>query len=98
MMPLSPTQLDGAPELAILQALEVTADIARAALFAANPELQTDFCVEVLEPSVQICLADAIMLHLEGLRCALERYRHYAENADARIRVALPLPRARPEF
>ena len=86
MTPLSPMQLDVAPELAILQALEITTDIARSALFAANPQLQEDFIVEMVEPPVQLCLADAIMLHLEGLRRTLERYRQYVENDDARSR------------
>jgi len=94
---LSPSDLDEAPELAILLALAGTIDIARAALFAANPQLQTDYILEVLEPAVQVCLADAIMMHLDGLRCSLERYRNYVENADARTRAQLALrPKANP--
>ena len=96
-MPLSPMQLEVTPELAILQALEVTCDIARAALFASNPQLQENFIVEMFEPPVQLCLADAIMLHLDGLRCAIERYRNYAENTEARSRGLLS-PQKPPEF
>ena len=62
-------------------------------------QLQTDYILEVLEPDVQVCLADAIMMHLDGLRCSLERYRNYVENADARTRGQLALRlKANPEF
>jgi hypothetical protein len=95
---LSPEQLDWAPELAILQALEVTLDIARVALFSANPQLQSDFIVDVPEPAVQVCLADAVILHLDGLRGALERYRLYLETADARARCTPARPKTIPVF
>ena len=95
---LSPSELNEAPELAIPQALEVTIDIAGAALFAANPELQIDCFLETVEPTVQVCLADAILLHLDGLRCALQRYHHYADNADARASFFPLRPTQNPHF
>lgn len=81
----TPPLLAQSPEMAILDALDTALDIAANALLAANPELDSsEFVCEVPEPAVQACLADAVVVHVTGLQNALDRYRMYVANAEAR--------------
>jgi hypothetical protein len=82
-MRLSPTSsavvvLARSPEMAMVELLESAVAIATRALFAANPELESgEFLAELPEPSVQACLADAVLTHLNGLETAINNYCTY---------------------
>ncbi len=79
---MSPDVLSESPELACVDILEHSVRVARAALIAANPELQEgDFISSVLDSrSLQACAADAVVTHLDALDTALGRYRDLALN------------------
>ncbi len=79
---MSPDTLNESPELACVDILEHALKVARAALIAANPELQEgDFICSVLDTrSLQACAADAVVTHLDALETALGRYRDLALN------------------
>ena len=52
------------PEMAIVELLDSALELTTNALFAANPELESsEFLLELPQPSVQACLADAILTH-----------------------------------
>jgi len=75
----SPDVLVRAPELAVLDVLDVALTAAHHALFAANPELESsEYLLEVPQPSVSACLAEAILGHVDALQAALGRYRQYS--------------------
>jgi hypothetical protein len=80
---VSPDDFAEAPELACIDILGHAAQVARVALFAANPELRMgDFICSVLDSrSLQACAADAVVTHLDALETALGRYRDFALNA-----------------
>lgn len=69
------------PELAVLYALSATLDVTRQALLAACPELEHEsFLGEYplkLEPTTW--LADSIIIHINGLEVAIQRYCHEVE-------------------
>jgi hypothetical protein len=66
------------PEMAIVDLLDSAITIAMHALFAANPELESaDFLLELPQPSVQACLADALLTQLRALDAAVYSYRTY---------------------
>ena len=79
---MSPDVLADSPELASVDILAHAVEVARAALIAANPELQEgDFVCSVLDSrSLQACAADAVVTHLDALETALGRYRDLALN------------------
>lgn len=74
----SPDVLARAPELAVLDVLDVALTAAHHALYATNPELESsEYLLETPQPSVAACLADAILDHINVLQAAVERYRQY---------------------
>jgi len=77
---MSPDILHESPELASVDILQHALGVARAALIAANLELQEgDFVCSVLDSrSLQACAADAVVTHLDALDTALGRYRDLA--------------------
>lgn len=67
-----------APEMGIVDLLDSAISITTHALFAANPELESaEFLLELPEPSVQACLADAVLTQLRALEGAIHNYRTY---------------------
>lgn len=74
-----PDALAEAPELAALHVLDVALVTASNALLAANVELQSDDFVRELAraPTVEACLADAVLTHVEPLQSSVARYREY---------------------
>jgi hypothetical protein len=74
----SPLVLARAPEMAIVDLLDSAIAIATHALFAANPELESaEFLLELPQPSVRACLADAVLTQLRALEAALHSYGTY---------------------
>ena len=74
----TPEALACSPELAAIGILDAALAIAAQALVAANPELECDdWVLEVPEPAVQACLADAASTTPCTLQTAIDRYRRY---------------------
>ena len=66
------------PEMAVIDLLDAGIAIATRALFAQNPELESsEFLLQLPEPSVQACLADAVLTQLRALETAIHNYRTY---------------------
>jgi len=82
---VSPDLLAESPELASVELLLHAVRIARAALVAANPELQDgDAPAALLESrSAQAYCADAIITHLDALDTTLGRYRDLVPTGPA---------------
>lgn len=79
------------PELAVIEVLDGTLAVTANALLAAHAELSAgDFACEIPDASVAACLADAMLTNLTALQNAIDRYRSYVRNADARRRCAPP--------
>jgi hypothetical protein len=74
------------PEMAIVELLDSALGLATHALFAANPELESsEFLLEMPQPSVQACLADALLMQIVALEAAVRSYRIYVvERGDQR--------------
>ena len=85
--PLTPDLLTQWPELAVLEVLATLLTVVRPALVAATGELASDdFLREPPGPAtLQACLADAVLNHLDGLDTALARYRDFVAAADERL-------------
>lgn len=80
-----------APELAVLSALEATLRASAAALTAAHAELEAeDFAASPHPPSVQACLADALLTQVEALEHSLRRYRTFVTMREVWARAAPP--------
>ena len=74
----TPEALACSPELAAIDILDAALAVASHALLAANPELESDdWVLEVPEPEVQACLADALSTNISALQTAIDRYRKY---------------------
>ena len=81
------------PELAIIEVLDGALAVTANALLAAHAELGSgDFATEIPDVSVAACLADAMLTNLTAMQAAIDRYRAYVLNADARRRCAPPRP------
>jgi hypothetical protein len=77
-VPSNSLVLARAPEMAMVDLLDSATAIATHALFAANPQLESaEFLLELPQPSVQACLADAILTQLRALEIAIHSYRTY---------------------
>lgn len=76
------------PEMAIVDLLDSALGLTTHALFAANPELESsEFLLEMPQPSVQACLADAVVIHVVALEAAIRSYRIYVvERAEQCLR------------
>ena len=76
------------PEMAIVELLDSALGLTTHALFAANPELESsEFLLEMPQPSVQACLADALLVQIVALEAAIRSYRIYVvERGDQRQR------------
>jgi hypothetical protein len=87
-----PEELAEHPELAALEGLELALSLANHALIAANGELASeDFIRDMaMTPAVAPCLAYGVLIHIDGLRDALRRYREYIHLADERRRALQP--------
>lgn len=71
------------PEMAIVDLLDSALGLTTHALFAANPELESsEFLLEMPQPSVQACLADAVLIHVVALEAAIRSYRIYVVERD----------------
>lgn len=81
-----PDELTEAPELAALHVLDVALVVASNALIAGNVELQSDDFIRELAggASVEACLADAVIAHVDSLQLALARYRDYLHHRRRR--------------
>lgn len=82
----TPDQLNDAPELAIVAALQATLEASEAALFAANRELEFDdrpLDESDLQPP-RVWIAHAILESIQQLNHLLSRYRHAIERAEQR--------------
>jgi len=74
----NPLVLARSPEMAIVDLLDSAIAITTHALFVANPELESaEFLLELPQPSIQACLADAVLTQLRALEAALHSYRTY---------------------
>lgn len=88
--PSNPVVLARAPEMAMVDLLDSALAITSHALFAANPELESsEFLLELPQPSVQACLADALLTHITAVEAAIRSYRtyvveHYEHRVDAK--------------
>ena len=81
MKPLTPDELDAAPELGPLAIAAAAAEISRSALLSAHPELACgDYLVEYPIVTPRECLAAAAIAALDALIDAVE---HYAAHVDA---------------
>lgn len=82
----NPVVLARSPEMAVVDLLDSASSIAMQALFAANPEMESgEFLLEIPEPSVQACLADALLVQINGLQAAIRSYRTYVVEHQERI-------------
>jgi len=64
--------------MAIVDLLDSALGLTTHALFAANPELESsEFLLEMPQPSVQACLADAVLTQAIALQAAIRSYRIY---------------------
>ena len=87
----TPLELAEFPELAVIEIVDGALAVTANALFAAHPELGSDdFTRELPDASVAACLADAVITNLTALQTAIERYRLYVLNSEARRRCAPP--------
>ena len=76
------------PEMAIVELLDSALELTTHALFAANPELESsEFLLEMPQPSVQACLADALLMQVIALQAAVRSYRIYVvERGEQQLR------------
>ena len=66
------------PEMAIVEVLDSALGLTTHALFATNPELESsEFLLELPQPSVKACLADAVLIQVIALQAAIRSYRIY---------------------
>jgi hypothetical protein len=63
--------------MAIIDLLVVEMELTRNAIFAANPELATEYLLELPQPSVSACLADALLVSMASVDAAIRSYRSY---------------------
>jgi hypothetical protein len=88
--PSNPEVLARSPEMAMVDSLASSLTLTSHALFAANPELESsEFLLELPQPSVQACLADALLTHITALEAAIRSYRtyvvdHYEHRTDSK--------------
>lgn len=80
----TPPEIDRAPEVALLAALDHVLDVTMAAVVAAHPNLADDepFYRQLHRPEVKA--ADAILTRAARLRDALDRYRRALAELHAR--------------
>ena len=88
MRPINALVLERSPEMAIVDLLDSALGLTTHALFTANPELESsEFLLEMPQPSVQACLADAVVIQIVALEAAIRSYRIYVvERAEQRLR------------
>ena len=79
----NPEVLARSPEMAIVDLLASALELTSHALFAANPELESsEYLLELPQPAVQACLADAVLVHVVALEAAIRSYRTYVVDRD----------------
>lgn len=86
----NPLVLARAPEMAIIDLLDSAIATTTDALFAVNPELESsEYLLELPQPSVRACLAEAVLTQLRALEAAIHSYRTYVvDHEEHRIEEA----------